>query len=71
MLAGIFGRRQSRVVAEDRLGAYSEERQRQQDAHSAESFVRYGRVARTVARRTGKQIGFDTAARMATEDGFP
>ena len=58
------------LVAEDRLRAYSEARQRQQDAHSAESFAHYGRVARAVAWLTGKQIGLDTATRMAEEAGF-
>jgi hypothetical protein len=55
------------LIAEDRLTAYSEARERQQDAHNAETFRHWGRVARAVARRNGKQIGLDTA----NQDGSP
>ena len=58
------------LVAEDRLTAYSEARQRQQDAHSAESFAHWGRVARAVAQLTGKRIGLDAATKMADEADF-
>ncbi len=37
------------LVAADRLAAYSEARQRQQDAHNAETFVHWGRVAFAVS----------------------
>jgi hypothetical protein len=55
------------LVAADRLRAYSQARQRQRDAHNTETFAHWGRVARAVARLTGKRIGLDTATRMAME----
>ncbi len=58
------------LVTADRLAAYSEARQRQQDAHNAETFAHWGRVARAVARLTGKRIGLDTATRMTIEADF-
>jgi hypothetical protein len=58
-------------VAADRLNAYSEARQRQHDAHNAETFAHWGRVTRAVARLTGKRIGLDTATRMAADADLP
>jgi len=55
------------LIAEGRLGAYSEARQRQQDAHNAESFAHWGRVALAVARKTGRRVGLDTGTRMAMD----
>ena len=58
------------LIAEDRLTAYSEARQRQQDAHNAETFAHWGRVARAVGRMTGKRVGLDAATRMAMDADF-
>jgi hypothetical protein len=56
------------LIAENRLRAYSEARQRQQDAHSAETFAHWGRVAIAVAQKTGKPIGVDTATRIVGDE---
>jgi hypothetical protein len=58
------------LVAEYMLAAYSEARQRQQDAHNAETDAHWGRVALAVARITGKRVGLDTATRMATDADY-
>jgi hypothetical protein len=58
------------LLAEYKLAAYSEARQRQQDAHNAVTFAHWGRVALAVARLTGKRVGLDTATRMATDANF-
>ncbi len=58
------------LVAADPLRAYSEARQRQHDAHNAETFAHWGRVALAVARLTGKRIGLDTATRMTTDADY-
>ena len=58
------------LVAEYELAAYSEARQRQQDAHNAGTFAHWGRVALAVARLTGKRVGLDTATRMAMDAIF-
>ena len=55
------------LAAECKLAAYSEARQRRQDAHNAETFADWGRVAVAVARLTGKRVGLDTATRMAMD----
>ena len=60
----------SALIAADHFGAYSEARQRQQDAHNPESFAHWGRVARAVSRRTGKRLGLDTATRMASDANY-
>jgi hypothetical protein len=58
------------LLAEYKHAAYSEARQRQQDAHNTETFAHWGRVALAVARLTGKRVGLDTATRMATDANF-
>ncbi len=55
------------LIAEDRLAAYSAARQRQQDAHNAETFAHWGRVALEVARKTGRRVGLDTGTMMAMD----
>jgi len=60
----------AKLVAEYKHAAYSEARQRQQDAHNAVTFAHWGRVALAVARLTGKRVGLDTATRMATDANF-
>jgi hypothetical protein len=60
----------AKLVAEYKLAAYSEARQRQQGAHNAEAFAHWGRVALIVARLTGKRVGLDTATRMATDADY-
>ncbi len=58
------------LIRDHGAGAYGEARQRQQDAHNAETFAHSGRVIRTVARLIGRRIGLDTATRMAMDADF-
>jgi C4-dicarboxylate-specific signal transduction histidine kinase len=44
------------LLAEYKHAAYSEARQRQQDAHNAVTFAHWGRVALAVARLTGSAL---------------
>ena len=55
------------LLAADRATAVSEARQRQQDGQDADVFAHWDRVMRSVARLTGRQIGPDTATRVADE----
>jgi hypothetical protein len=58
------------LVAIDRNRAYSEARGREREASTIENDAHWSRVARIVARLTGKRIGVDTATRMAEEADF-
>ena len=51
-------------------GAYSEARRRAREASSDEMEREWSRVALAVARKTGRQVGLDTATRMAAELDF-
>ena len=51
-------------------GAYSEARRRAREASSDEMEREWSRVALAVARKTGRQVGLDTATRMATDADF-
>ena len=49
-------------------GAYSEARRRAREASSDEMEREWNRVALTIAHKTGRQVGLDTATRMAAAD---
>ena len=51
-------------------GAYSEARRRAREASSDEMEREWNRVALAIARKTGRQVGLDTATRMAAESDF-
>ena len=51
-------------------GAYSEARRRAREASSDETEREWNRVALAIARKTGRQVGLDTATRMAAESDF-
>ena len=76
-LAELLAHADARALIRDHgAGAYGEARQHQQDAHNAETFAHWGRLARTVARLIGRRIGLDTATSMAmdadfSETGYP
>jgi hypothetical protein len=57
------------LVVQYGLAAYSEARQRQQDAHNAETFAHWGRVAQVVAERTGERMALVTGAQEAIDAG--
>ena len=50
--------------------AYSEARRRQRESSSDEIAKDWGRIASAVARKSGKQVGLDTATRMAMDADF-
>ena len=51
-------------------GAYSEARRRAREASSDEMEREWSRVALAVARKTGREVGLDTATRMAMDADF-
>ena len=57
------------LVVQYGFAAYSEARQRQQDAHNANTFAHWGRVAQVVAERTGKRIALVTGAQGVIDAG--
>ena len=50
--------------------AYSEALRRQRESSSDEIAKDWGRIASAVARKSGKQVGLDTATRMAIDADF-
>jgi hypothetical protein len=52
------------------VDAYSEARQRERQAQSAEATQEWRAVAVAIARKTGKRVGLDTATRMAIDADF-
>jgi hypothetical protein len=58
------------LLAGDRDEAYFVARCRQRESSSAETARHWGRVAQSIARRTGKRVGLDTATRMAMDADF-
>jgi hypothetical protein len=60
----------TQLVAAQQLDAYFEARLRQQDAHNAEASAHRGRVARALARITGKRVGLHTSTRAASRPNF-
>jgi hypothetical protein len=55
------------LIAERGNGAYAECRRRERAAFNAEDASRWRSAAVAVARRTGRQIGLDTATRIVAD----
>ncbi len=51
-------------------GAYAEARHREREASSDEMEREWSKVALAIARKTGKNVGLDTATRMAADADF-
>jgi hypothetical protein len=58
------------LIRELGVRAYSEARRRQREAVSPSMSLEWSRIARVVAKRTGKRIGLDTGTRMAAAADF-
>jgi hypothetical protein len=58
------------VMREYAVRAYAEARLREREAKSKAEAQNWNRVALSIAHKTGKRVGFDTATRMAADANF-
>lgn len=58
------------VMREYAVRAYAEARRREREAKSKVEAQNWNRVALSIAHKTGKRVGFDTATRMASDAIF-